>query len=477
VELENIATPPPEQAPELRCASLHRAVERGLASDEVWFDLAQVCLTLGHDSEAVRAFRNMADGALKNSLQSILARRALIDPPVRRSRRSADSVTAIAAPRRGPAVQEAHTVGLQDHAVDAMQFLLIDRMPLYVLVTTLAFPLVVGLGGFLTAGGSPYLLPAIAALPGLAVLGIVGTLARRILVESSYGAEDPPPLPDLATLAHQSIRFLFDFACIAALLLGAPVSLLFVGVPAAASLPAVLLGLLLLPMALALRQVRDDWRALLPTVLFPAINRCGAAYLGIAGVFWAVFLPAAAAFMATLGSAVWLQIAVVGPLLATPLFMVARMLGTFLDAHRIPLGSLLASRTPRPVPQETTIVNRQAEAPRRQRMPERPPQIAHYEHTTEPHHGAQPGSRGRRPAPGVRPAAGPAPARRGQQRQGQSAPQPRPASPRPAQQHSAQRRPAPAAGSGPRPEPAARPERQPAPRPVADQQPTVTRRR
>ena len=70
-----------------------------------------------------------------------------------------------------------------------------QHMPWLVLTTMLAFPLVVGLGGFLTAGGSPLLLAAIAALPGLTVLVIVAAMGHEILRSSSSGESDVPNLP------------------------------------------------------------------------------------------------------------------------------------------------------------------------------------------------------------------------------------------------------------------------------------------
>ena len=38
--------------PEQRRATLHRAIERGLDSDELWKELAEVSLELGYDDEA-----------------------------------------------------------------------------------------------------------------------------------------------------------------------------------------------------------------------------------------------------------------------------------------------------------------------------------------------------------------------------------------------------------------------------------------
>ena len=53
MEVETHATPPVE-SPEQRYASIHRAIERGLESDELWKDLALVSAELGHNEEALR---------------------------------------------------------------------------------------------------------------------------------------------------------------------------------------------------------------------------------------------------------------------------------------------------------------------------------------------------------------------------------------------------------------------------------------
>jgi len=379
VELENIASPPPQQTPQHRYASLHRAVERGLASDEVWFEMASVCLELGNDEEAVRAFRNMTGGALQNRLASTLEKRGLIVPGEQLPQQAAGKATGLRG--RGTAAANATDV-LEDtpptpweHVVDAFQYLFLERMPLLVLVATLSFPLVVGLGGFLTAGGSPFLLPAVAALPGLSVLGIVGAMGRRILVASSTGEHAPPALPELPLLMREAMHYLRDVGLIILALLGPGVLLLVFGASMTAVLPALLLGALPLPMAHALRQVRGDWKSLTPAVLVPAIMRTSKAYLPICGAFWSLFLPAALTTLVTLGMPVWTQVAMVGPMAVLPLFVSSRLLGTFLDVQRGRLGALMHGPTPlkakpKPAPERVPTLKQ----PTKGKPPARPPQ-------------------------------------------------------------------------------------------------------
>src|SRR5262249_10165016 len=152
------------ESPQQRYANLHRAIERGLDSDEVWKELADVSLSIGHGDEAVRCMRRVRNETIRLALESRLARLGLVPMPPRPA----------SPPGRAPAGNggTAHAVagehehlGLRDHVVDAFQYLFHQHMPWLVLVTTLAFPVVIGVGGFLTAGGSPLLLAAMAALP------------------------------------------------------------------------------------------------------------------------------------------------------------------------------------------------------------------------------------------------------------------------------------------------------------------------
>jgi hypothetical protein len=341
VELENIASPPTKQSPELRYASLHRAVEQGIASGDVWLELAEVCLQLGHCEEAVRAWKTMPDGSARNRLESLLARRQLIQPPDPLSQtRKASPQQVVALP-----LEEAVSTSLGEHVLDGVQYLFTGRMLLLALVATLAFPVIVGLGGFLTAGSSMLVLAAMAALPGMCVLGIVGALGRRILVSSSRGEEEVPALPGLSDLTHAAGRFLGDATLEIVALIGPPLLWFYFDGPISTCLPALLFGALLLPMAHALRQVRDDFRAYSPGVLLPAIGSTLIPYLGIALSFWAMFLPAAVTAYATMGNPIWLQLSVVGPLTVLPIFVTSRFLGTFLDVHRQRLGKLLGAAT------------------------------------------------------------------------------------------------------------------------------------
>lgn len=338
MQLESHATPAVE-SPQQRYATLHRALERGLESDEVWKELAEVSVKLGHGDEAIRCLPQIRDEALRRAVEIRFMRIGLLRD-TRRDAAAEDSTGAPAASDAGE-VHDSGRLGLQDHLADAIEFLLHQHMPWLVLGTTLAFPLVVGLGGFLTAGGSLWLLAAIAAIPGLSVLGLVGAMARRVLLSASNGSDEVPRIPELADLVVDARRFLADTALVFGALVAPSLIAFAMGVPARTALPAFLVGAFFTPMAWLLRQLRGDFQALAPVVLVRATSRCGVLYALLVPVFWALFAPAAMAAWLVAGRPAWVQIAAVGPLAVLPLFVVARLLGTWVDRMRLQLGGLV----------------------------------------------------------------------------------------------------------------------------------------
>jgi len=328
VQLENIATPQEDSTPQLRYASLHRTVERGMASDEVLRELVEICLQLGHTDEAVRVHATMKAGAARDHVSALLARRGLIartpDP------RTADDME----------VEETGEPSIAEHALDAVQYLCQGHMPAVALLTMLAFPIVVGVGGFLTSGGSPWLFAGLATLPGLCVLGVVGAMGRQIFLQSADGEEEIPAIPAPAEMVRAAKRYLTDVLIVLGAFVAPSLTLLWFSAPLVSSLPGLAIGMFLTPIALILRQVRGDFGALSPVALVRGIGCCSG-YFRVAATFWAAFGPAALAFWSSLGHAVWLQIAIVGPLAVLPMFGTARLLGTFTELHRSRLGLLL----------------------------------------------------------------------------------------------------------------------------------------
>ncbi len=327
MHLEHLATAVEADSPHRRYAALHRAVDSGMASDATWRELVDVCLALGHHDEALRAYRRLDGVQVRRDVEALLVHRGLLQP----------TPLAPAAPDGAP-----RSSGLREDVGDAARVLLEDHMPLTTVVATLTFPLVVGLGGFLTAGHSFFLFPLIAALPALCVVGIVGALSRGIMVDSAHGIHDVPRIPDLPALVRQAGRFLLDSSVLVGLLAGPAIVMHRMGVALSTCLLAAAVAAILLPMVLLTRQLTNDWRALSPNCVFRAIGRLGRDYFTRAGVSVALFLPAAVAAIATTGSHLYLQISVVGPLLVAPLFVAARLLGGMVEARREVLADLLS---------------------------------------------------------------------------------------------------------------------------------------
>lgn len=332
MQLGNIATPQEETTPELRYASLHRAVERGMASQDVFRELAEICLQLGHLDEAVRVHEGMDPGPLRDHVASRLRRRGLLG--------AAPSTQSEAeAPRGAGARATDEDASATEHALDAVHYLAQGAMPAVALSSMLAFPIVVSAGGMLT-GGSPWLFAALAAPPAFCVLGLVGAMARKIHLQSAEGESEPPTMPGASELLQLGKRFFADHAAVFGVYVVPALAALLLGVPAMSMLPALLLGMFLVPMALLLRQQRGDWGALSPVAIVRGIS-CARGYSRITGLYWLAFAPAAVAFWATLGHAPWMQLAIVGPLAVLPTLGAARVLGTFFDARRELLGKLI----------------------------------------------------------------------------------------------------------------------------------------
>jgi hypothetical protein len=330
VQLEKIATPQEDSTPELRYASLHRAVERGMASQEVLRELAEICLQLGHVDEAVRVHAGMKPGPLRDHIASRLSRKGLMEHQA--------GARALDRPP-GDEGEDGHP-SVHEHALDSVQYLTQGYMPAVALATMLAFPLVVGIGGVLTSGASPWAFAALAAPPGLCVLGIVGAMARQVFVRSAEGEEDVPPIPAPPEMAQLAKRWLTDQSIVLSILIAPSILLLALGAPLLSILPGLLLGMFFTPIATILRQMRGDMRALSPVAMVRAIGCCRG-YTRVAALYWAFFAPASLAFLGSMGHAPWLQMAIVGPLAVLPAFVTARMLGTFTEAHRQRLGLLL----------------------------------------------------------------------------------------------------------------------------------------
>lgn len=362
MRLEQLGAPQ-EETPQLRYAVLNRAVENGLASDEVWKDLVHVCIELGLHSEAVRAWRNLQDSPAKFALESLLLSR----PETTEQRAQSDAAAAAtetrtttadlcrSLPKGGRATNGRRHPGVahvgpdrptvREHVVEAFHFLMQDQVPIAALVATISFPLLLGLGGFVGTAHPTPLLPVLAAVPVVGLLGMVGALGRRILVDAASGDFTPPHLPACCDLVRDSLRFLVDIVLVAVSCFALPVGLVFFGVALPAAVPGWVLllcaAVLMAPMVHLVRQLRGDTGSLNPLLALRAIRIDPTRYLGVALTCAALALPAVATTWLARSAPLWLQAAFVGPFVVVPLFAASRLLGTYADSIHVELRKLL----------------------------------------------------------------------------------------------------------------------------------------
>ncbi len=345
MQIQNTAKPQQSQTPQLRYASLHRTIDRGMGSDDVWSELSRACVALGFNDEAVKAYREVETPHMCRSLGVLLARHGLIsgsEPPARSSGSSHAPSSS-----RYAAVEDHPEPGFRQLVTDPFQFLFLDHMPLTVIVATLIFPLVVGLGGFLTADSHLVLFSSVALLPGLFVLGIVGALGRRIMVEAGRGLYEPPPVPDFRTLCREAPRFLLDMLVLCLVFLGpGTLTLLLQPDNLRMGLGSLALGMFVMPMGLMLSELSDDRRAFSSLVLLRAIGRGGLQYAKTSLVICLLILPAVLSALATMGSHFYLQISIIGPLIVVPLLVSCRLLGKFFHDQRSELQDLFGDVEP-----------------------------------------------------------------------------------------------------------------------------------
>lgn len=344
MQLESHATPPAE-SPQLRYASLHRAIDRGLDADEVWSELAEVCLHLGRGEEAVRCVQRVRRDALRLALESKLVRAGLMaaapaTPADPANAADPAGVRRAASPAR-PAAGDDGPVTAGEWLGDALGYLCQQQLPWLVLGVAAAFPILAGFGGVAMLGATSGWLVALVACPAVCGLVVAAALLRRILLVSSAGSAEVPAVGDPVRLCVDACRGLADCGLVAGLLLGPCCFALSAGAPWPSALPGLLIGAFLLPMALGLRTVRGDFGALSPTNLLRGVQRTGVAYAGLWLVLLGLLAPTALALYALQHQPLWRQSMVLGPLVTVQAFFLARLLGTWFDAMRLELGAVL----------------------------------------------------------------------------------------------------------------------------------------
>ena len=340
---DNIAAPPPALSPEMRYASLHRAIEKGIDSDSTYVELVKVCLQLDKRDEARRTFAKVASPRERLHLQNLLLRHRVIEKPVLSAEEcGVESMSSLRT--------------FKDEMVNAAHFLFVDHMPLTTIAMTAAFPLVVGLGGFVSQKVQYPWLANVALIPAFFALVVVCAVARRVLLDARRGLDDSPSLAGSKEMLLEGSFALGDLLALGGLFLGPGIVMTQLDVPLPGSLLALALGAFLMPMALMLRIVRCDWQALHPQILFTTVVKGGLPYLRTAGTICGLFLPALVAGLATSGSRLYLTLSVIGPLAVAPLFIAARLLGRLVDENGNRLGTFAEEPGPEVEKKDESVV-------------------------------------------------------------------------------------------------------------------------
>ncbi|MEM7203402.1 MAG: hypothetical protein AAF628_24275 [Planctomycetota bacterium] len=316
MHLEHITAPPPAATPQQRYATLHRAVDKGIASDATWSELAEVCVRLGRPDEALASMQRVASPRERRNIASVLRRSGVMVA----EERSAAARTTIPEPESP----------LRDSIQDTVRFLADSHMPVTVTTATAVFPVAVGFAGFLTRGGPAYLLPLVALGPALLVMALITALGRRALIDAANGADDAPRLPPLRELPAMALRTWGDGLAILGVLLVPALIAHFIGAGILNVLLAGLAGLFFAPLAIGLRVRDSSWKALHPRTLVTTAWEAGPRYAGMAGAILTLFVPAFAAWTLSSEAIAFLRPALVGPLVALPMLIASRLIGRYL---------------------------------------------------------------------------------------------------------------------------------------------------
>lgn len=311
-----------------RYAVLHRAVESGTATDTTRRQLVLACIELDKEAEAVDTFHAIADPAVRRACRRELSKKGWVSPEHDADERESLMVT-----------EAMFNPSLREKFGDAVQLLYDDNMRPPVLVGTMAFPVVLCAGGILTAGSTFFLQSILALVPALFLLGMLGALARHVLIVAIQGRDDMDDLPSYRELVRESWAALADVVVLGLVFLGPPALLIRVGAP----LPG--LGFLavagiFLPLTAALRLSGTPWKSLSPLRLAKGVRRITPPYFGVAFAASALLAPAVLVLLFSAGMQAFVAISVAGPLAVVPLLMATRILGLTLHYERERLGGL-----------------------------------------------------------------------------------------------------------------------------------------
>ena len=220
------------ESPEKRYVCLHRTIEQGHATDRSWSELSAVCYRLGYVTEAIKRAQEITDPAIRHRTEMRLVHKGVMrrptSPPKAKVQRSPGQGSSSGDGRSSEDDRStAVSTSFREEVTDSFAYLFLEHIPYTVIAITLVFPLVIGVGGMLTAGTDAWVFPAIALLPVLFMIVLVGALARQILLDTTNGLTDPPPINELPRLAVSAFSFVRDSAIVALALTAPGILILF----------------------------------------------------------------------------------------------------------------------------------------------------------------------------------------------------------------------------------------------------------
>lgn len=258
---------------------------------------------------------------------------------------------------------------VMEHLGEAIRYLFVDHMPLTLIVTTITFPVLIGVGGFLRSSlpdSAAIAAAVLTAVPVLMVLGLLGHLSRETLRDSRRGLIDPPGIPHNRALARGAGRFATDSLAVVAAL-ATPVVLASFALPTIATVILGLGAFLIFPLVAALRMTEGTWRCFDPRHVFRTVSGYLPAFASASLCSLLLFAPAILTVILTRESSLDLCLSVAGSLAAVPMVLSARLLGQVLqERDKSERARLAALAREAQVAREMEVIEEQT-APRRRR--------------------------------------------------------------------------------------------------------------
>ena len=232
---------------------------------------------------------------------------------------------------------------------DACEYLIIGAMPLRILGLILLFPVGIGFAFLLPKDENLLWTYCVQLLPVLIGVGLFFHYCTTIILHSSLGEVDAPSVFTGANSTIKgSLRSMFGAIGLMSLCMGPAVLAALVGQPQLLIVSLGAAGLFYLPMAFLALAINGSFESILPHVVLRGMRASGRNYIKLFLVFSMCLSLGILAALLLAHAPLYIQAAVVGPMLICPGIGFARLLGRFYYAHRLSLkpAIFLRNRVP-----------------------------------------------------------------------------------------------------------------------------------